>query len=154
MDSKELSPHELVRFFIHTDKLHRSLVEIKMVDLNLHRSQHIMLSCIAGFDFPPTQRQISEKLDISAATVAVTIKKLETAGYIEKDSSQNDRRCNRIIISDKGKKILEKAKNIFLDIDTLMFSGLSENELCQFAECLEKIQNNLKTGGAKLPECM
>lgn len=152
MDNEKLSPHELVKFFIHTDRLHRSLVEMRMVDLNLHRSQHMMLSCIAGFDSPPTQRRISEKLDISEATVAVTIKKLEAAGYIEKDRFTDDSRCNRIAISDKGRQILEKAKNIFCDIDSLMFSGLSESELEQFAKCLEKIQNNLKTGGAKLPE--
>ncbi len=51
----KLSNHELVRLFIHTDKLHRNLIEQRMADLNLHRSQHIMLLCISGFETPPTQ---------------------------------------------------------------------------------------------------
>ncbi len=150
MSEKKPSPHELVRFFIHTDRLHRSLVEMRMSDLNLHRSQHIMLACISSFSEPPTQRQIAEKLDISAATVAVTIKKLEAAGYLEKTQSDGDSRCNRIVLSEKGKEILIKAKDILSEIDSLMFVGISDKELTEFSECLEKIQKNLKSSGATL----
>ncbi len=148
----KLSNHELVRLFIHTDKLHRSLIEQRMSDLNLHRSQHIMLICISGFDVPPTQKDIAKKLDISAATVAVTIKKLEQAGFITKEINDGDNRCNRVKITKAGEEILSCAKNIFDSVDGNMFSGLSEKELSIFVECLEKIQNNLRSEGAVMPQ--
>ena len=71
LNEKKLATHELVRHFKQTDKLHRCLIEQRMKELNLHRSQHIMLMCIAGFDgdAPLTQKMLSQKLDISAATV-------------------------------------------------------------------------------------
>lgn len=153
LEEKKRSAHELVRFFVHTDKLHKSLIEMRMSDLNLHRSQHIMLMCIAGFGKAlPTQSMLAKKLDISAATAAVTLKKLETAGYICKSTSEGDCRCNRISITDKGYEILEKAKNIFTEIDSAMIDGVSEEELLLFAKCLEKFQSNLRSCGATLPQ--
>ena len=150
MEKEKLAPHELVRLFIHTDKLHRSLIEQRMADLNLHRSQHIMLHCIKSFDTPPTQKDISKKLDISAATVAVTIKKLEQAGFITKETSDGDNRCNRVSITEKGDEILMRAKNIFDEVDSNMFSDLSSEQLSIFVEILEKVQSNLRSAGATI----
>ena len=151
-EQKKLAPHELVRLFIRTDKLHRSLIEQRVQDLNLHRSQHIMLSSILSFESPPTQKQLAQKLDISAATVAVTVKKLEQAAFIEKSTDEGDSRCNKIIITNSGKDILMKARKIFEEVDHSMFEGLSENELEIFVQCLEKLQENLKSKGATLPD--
>ncbi|MBE6571036.1 MAG: MarR family transcriptional regulator [Ruminococcaceae bacterium] len=149
--AEKLSNHELVRLFIHTDKLHRNLIEQRMSDLNLHRSQHIMLLCISAFETPPTQKDIAKKLDISAATVAVTIKKLEQAGFVTKATSDSDNRCNRVSITDEGRNILEQAKMIFENVDENMLSGLTNEELSNFVEYLKKIQANLRSDGATLP---
>lgn len=137
--------------FIGTDKLHRSLVESRMSDLKLHRSQHHMLVCIAGFETPPTQKMIAERLNISAATVTVTIKKLEAAGYVTKICDQNDNRCNSVSITQKGRDILARGKEIIDSIDSSMFKDFSDQELASFADCLIKIQNNLTACGAKMP---
>lgn len=153
MNEKKLATHELVRHFKQTDKLHRCLIEQRMKELNLHRSQHIMLMCIAGFDgdAPLTQKMLSQKLDISAATVAVSVKKLEEQGYITRESMTGDGRCNTICITEKGKNILMEAKGIFDEVDSAMINGVSEEELDVFVGCLEKFRSNLKACGAKLP---
>lgn len=153
MEQKKLSTHELVRHFKQTDKLHRCLIEQRMSRLNLHRSQHIMLVCIANSDdgVPLTQKLLSQKLEISAATASVSIKKLEEQGYIVRENTTGDNRCNTIRITQKGKDILGKAKGIFDEIDSIMISGVSDEELAVFSACLEKFRNNLKESGAKLP---
>jgi DNA-binding MarR family transcriptional regulator len=119
-----------------------------MSKLNIHRSQHMMLRCIASFDEPPTQKEISKKLDITPATAAVTLKKLEEAGFVTKVTSDGDNRCNKVSITEKGKDILAKGKDIIKEIDEATIDGLSEKELIFFSECLLKIQNNLKNHGA------
>lgn len=151
MENKKITPHELVMLFIHTDKLHRNLVETKMANLNLHRSQHMMLRCINSFEEPPTQKQISEKLDISAATVAVTLKKLEASGFVQKLAADGDSRCNKVSITEKGKNILNEAKGIFSEIDANTIKGFTDDELVSFSQCLLKIQNNLRESGAVIP---
>ena len=148
MEYKTPTPHELIRLFIHTDKLHRNLAEQRMSDLNIHRSQHMMLRCISAFSDPPTQKDISEKLGISAATAAVTLKKLEASGFIKKVTSKGDARCNKVSITKKGEDILLKGKEIIKEIDDASIKGFSREELQIFSECLIKMQNNLKESGA------
>ncbi len=146
-------PRDLMRMLIHTDKLHRNLVEKRMSKLGLHRSQHIMLLCILGFDTPPTQRDIAAALGLSAATVAVTIKKLEASEFVEKARSDGDSRCNRILITEKGKKILESAHVIFDSIDSSTFAEITDEELDVFVAVFDKMQQNLRSCGAELEDC-
>lgn len=152
MGTNSLSTHEIVRLFIHTDKLHRNLIESKMSKLNLHRSQHIMLCVISELEKTgaPSQSDIAQKLDISAATVAVTLKRLGAAGYIKKTDCQNDSRCKKISVTQSGKDILTSAKAIFEEVDEKMLSHLSDEELENFISVLIKIQENLKNNGAIL----
>jgi DNA-binding MarR family transcriptional regulator len=151
MENKKITPHDILRLFIQADRLHRNLAEIRMARLNIHRSQHMMLLCISSFSEPPTQKEISKKLDITAATAAVTLKKLEEHGYITKVTSEGDGRCNKVSITEKGKNILSEGKKIVNEIDKATIEGLSHKELELFSECLIKIQNNLKNHGAELP---
>lgn len=152
LENKKLTPHELMHFFMKTDKLHRCLVEMKMNNLNIHRSQHHMLLCISLFEAPPTQKMIAERLGISAATVTITVKKLEASGYVTRISDKYDNRCNTIEITEKGLDILARGKEIMDSIDKVMFSGLTDTEITQFAQSLSKIQENLRSCGASLPD--
>ena len=151
MEYNPCTAHELIRLFIHTDKLHRNLVEQRMSDLNIHRSQHMMLRSISAFSEPPTQKEICEKLSISAATAAVTLKKLEASGFITKVTYKGDARCNKVSITKKGEDILLKGKEIINEIDDFSVKGLSQEELEIFSQCLIKMQNNLKENGAVFP---
>ncbi len=142
---------ELVHYFIDADRMHRTLVEERIGTLNLHRSQHMMLRCIERCDEPPTQRYLAQMLGISTATVAVTAKKLEAEGYISRIESESDSRCNQLYLTEKGKDILLRARDIFDTVDNGMFADLSDEELLQFAATLKKIQNNLVKMGAQCP---
>lgn len=142
---------DLVHYLIDTDRMHRTLVEERIGTLNLHRSQHMMLRCIEMCSDPPTQRYLAHMLGISTATVAVTVKKLETEGYVSRIESTKDSRCNQLYLTEKGKAVLLKARDIFDAVDSGMFSDLSPQELQQFTETLRKIQNNLVLMGAVRP---
>lgn len=142
---------ELVRYFIDTDRMHRTLVEERIGALKLHRSQHVMLQCIEAFETPPTQRALADRLGISAATVAVTVKKLESEGYIVRREADNDSRANCLSLTEKGHDILIRARDAFMTVDVGMFAGMSREELTRFAESLRKIQDNLAAMGAQKP---
>lgn len=151
MDERNLHIAELVRYFIDTDRMHRTLAEERVGAVKLHRSQHMMLRSIEHCEAPPTQRQLAEMLGISAATVAVTVKKLEAEGYIRRQMSQEDSRCNRLSLTEKGKTVLLQVRDLFTSLDIGMFEGIPDEELVQFAGCLKKIRNNLAAMGAQIP---
>lgn len=130
--------------FISTDRLHRTLLEKQVLKGSLHRSQHRVLLHIYKCEKAPTQKEIAEFFDISSAAVAVTLKKLEASGHIRREAEKNDMRFNRIYVTEKGEKTLKDTKALVDEVDFFMFKNFTDDELKAFAECLEKMQNNLR----------
>ncbi len=126
-----------------TDRAHRKLFEKHAVEaFGIHRSQHMMLMYISK-NKDVSQRQIAENFNISAAAVAVTLKKLESMGFVEREASQSDSRRNHIRVSQKGMCVIDETKHIVGAIDRLMFDGFSEDEMQQLRAFSERMFNNL-----------
>jgi len=112
--------------------------------LGLHESQHRMLMYIYRFsDAPPTQIQIANFFDISAAAVAVTIRKLEKGGYITRTACENDMRNNRVFITEKGKEIAIKSKDIFDKCEEITYRGMSNEDIDHLRRYLDKMYINI-----------
>ena len=91
-----------------------------------------------------SQKDIAEHFEISPAAVAVSLKKLESGGYIMRRSAENDNRFNEIEITDKGKEIVEYSKNSFEVIDSKTFEGITDDNKQKLADLLDKVICNLK----------
>ncbi len=125
--------------------MHRSLFEKQMSRLGIHRSQHRILMYLAEHpDLRPSQKEIAEVFHISSAAVAVTIKKLESGGYITKSVLQKDNRVNEVCITPKAIAIVEQTKEIAKKMEQNIFADFSKDELEAFGICLEKMQTAMK----------
>ena len=134
----------LVWDIIKIAREHRKTVEKRICSLGIHPSQHHFLMHIAKCG-TCTQSSIAEAMEISAATVAVSIKKLEKGGYIEKRISQSDGRSNVIALTEKGVDVVEKSKDMFESVDKAMFTSITVEEQRKLHELMERIISNLKT---------
>jgi DNA-binding MarR family transcriptional regulator len=132
--------------FISTDILHRRTIEQWANDAGMHRSQHRMLLHLSKCESTPSQKDLAEHFDISPAAVAVTLKKLESGGYIErgKCTERADSRYNEIRITDRGRLAAEQSRKYFHHVDCQALKDFSDAELEQFRTFLERMQNNLK----------
>ena len=122
--------------------------------MGVHQSQHNMLMYIAHEVEVPTQKQIAEKFGITPAAVARCLKSLENEELIERENAVEDSRCNRIIITEKGRAIINKSVDIFKETDENLFGQLSNEELLDFNRCLDILHKKLysttnETGGEK-----
>lgn len=122
---------------------HRKVVEKRVCSLGIHPSQHHFLMYISEHA-ACTQNSIAEAMGVSAATVAVTLKKLEGGGYIEKKISPGDGRSNRLALTAKGEEVVEQSKLLFDEVDRKMFEAVTEEEQEQLHFSMEKIIHNLK----------
>ena len=134
---------ETVGMFIRTDRLHRKTFENLVKGLGIHRSQHRMLMHIAR-DEGISQTDLAEHLEISTAAVAVSIKKLEAGGYIEKKSAEKDSRFNEIKITERGREIVSATEKRIRELDMSMLEGIDGEMLENFIKCLEIMQKNLE----------
>ena len=135
--------HLMFHKMIQIDKLHRSVFEKMHSALGVHRSQHKILMYISGKDICPSQKDIAEHFDISCAAVAVSLRKLEEAELIIRESREGDCRFNCITLTEKGKEVVAKSIDFFTACDSTMFRDFSEQDYQNFDLCLKKMMEGL-----------
>lgn len=90
-----------------------------------------------------TQREIADKLHVTAASIALSTKRLQKAGMIKKITDEDNLRCNKLSITEKGLEITEKGRKIFDALDEKMYQGFSEEELEDLYNYLNRLILNL-----------
>ena len=132
--------HQIIRIA----QTHKTMVENRLLGekVGIFPAQHRMLMVLAKEPYM-SQREIAEILQVSPATITISIKKLEKQGYLIRESQEEDNRYNMVTITQKGKDVIEQSKGIFDEIGTRMFKGFSNDELEGLGCLLERIKNNL-----------
>ena len=98
--------HQLTNLFRQADQSMKRVISKKVAGTGVYRSQHRMLM-ILGKHPDCSQSAIAEKLEISPAAVAVSLKKLEKAGYISRQCDEADNRMNHVVVTPKGKEVIK-----------------------------------------------
>ena len=121
---------------------HRRIVEQCFQDTGVYRSQHQLLMHISR-NLNQSQTEIADGMEVAPATIAVSLKKLEKGGYIEKIVDETDNRFNKIEITQKGEAIVKDSIRIFRSIDKVMFQDFSADELLKLQDFMIRIKKNL-----------
>ncbi|MGN1116574.1 MAG: MarR family winged helix-turn-helix transcriptional regulator [Candidatus Ornithomonoglobus sp.] len=93
------------------------------------------------------QADISDGLNVTAAAVTQSTKKLEAQGLILKKTNERNLRIKQLYITEKGCEMLENGTKLFDMADEIMFDGFSESESEEFRRLLDKINKNLENRG-------
>lgn len=103
---------------------------------------------------PPSQRELADRLHVSPATVAASLKSLERNGYVERSADPEDARRNRLSITRKAEEALEAGRAVFRAVDEVMLSGFSEAEIEALDAFHQRMLENLyRIGGDCPPPC-
>lgn len=137
-----LSVADPVKLLVFVSQLHRRTIEKLVGASGLHRAQHRMLMTLADRAFD-SQSELARMLDVSTATVAVSLKKLEREGYIRRGSKEDDSRANFIQLTARGEQIVQSSREIFEYIDHQAVKGFTDQELVLLKSYLRRIYGNL-----------
>ncbi len=140
---------EVVRKMMRVNLLHRSVVDKRFAELNIHRNQHLMLLYLLQNGGSPSQKEIASHFDVTPAAVAMSIKKMEKIGLVERKQALLDNRVNVVSISQKGREIMEKSRQMFDEIDEVMFDGITDDEYEKLKSIFDRITDNLIRIGAE-----
>lgn len=113
-----------------------------MMQTGLHPGQPPLLKTI--WDHPGcTQKDAADELDVTPASIASSIKRLEKAGLVARTPHQQDARRNCLTITQEGLNRLQTGLKAFDALDQQMYSGLTEDEVIFFQRICEKMFDNL-----------
>lgn len=135
--------HELVKKYMNGNKMHRMYLDREVLKTGVYRSQHQILMYIARFP-NASQKEIANHQQVSTATIAVSLKKLEKGGYISRVVDCNDNRYNQICITEKGQAVVEESVQIFRKAEEGMFRGFTPEEKEKLGDFLDRMYLNME----------
>ena len=122
--------------------LRRIQVRAVMGDSGLHPGQPRLLQFI--WDHPGcTQKEAADELDVTPASAAASLKRLEKAGFVLRRPDERDNRRNQLFITDLGIAQMQENQRRFAQLDERMFQGMDESEVEAFRRACEKMFDNL-----------
>lgn len=89
------------------------------------------------------QEEISDNLKIDKGTTARAIKKLEEQGFVIRIKNENDKRSNKIYLTDKAKDIKENVFDILDDWNHKISMILTKEEEKTMKNILKKVCENI-----------
>jgi len=126
--------------------LRRDFIQEATVDIALYFGQLPILEYVIEHD-QCTQKEIADKLIVSPAAIAISTKRMQKVGLLEKKVDENNLRCNRLSVTEKGHELSRQYRLKFDELDKKMFSGFEEKELEQVNSYLSRLIMNI-TGDA------
>ena len=90
------------------------------------------------------QKELSDAMHVSPATVAVSLKSLEREGYVEKLADETDQRRKAVRLTPKGEAAIQRCVQVFEAVDQSMFAGIRPEETRQACGYLMRMLHNLR----------
>lgn len=128
---------------IECNQVHHRVFDLMMSGLKLYRTQHHTLLFVSR-NPAVSQTRIANDMKKSPAAVAVTLKKLESDGYVTRLTDKNDGRFHQVSITEKGQALLDCTRERFNRVEEAAFAGFSKEELENFYDMLGRVTQNMK----------
>lgn len=135
-----------LRFSFAIDRIAKSLQRIKNEKLARFdlRSMHLM--CLFQLDKHPeglTGAELSRNCQVDKAFVSRVTGELCRADYISYSDREGSRYNNKFILTDAGKAAMGQIRIILEDAVTQITAGITDEQLLQFYQILEQLDNGL-----------
>jgi len=88
-------------------------------------------------------REISEHFGVTSGAATGIADKLENLGLIERNRSKIDRRVVTLVLSEKGKKLVQSKKREHVELYQYILHDFSEEELLNTIRMLNKISDRI-----------
>ena len=138
-------------------RAHRNAIQAQLADSGLQDVGNPMLLFLlfhaSERESIPSQRQLAERLHVTPATVANSLKSLERGGYVRKESDPADARRNQVYITDRGRRAVTRCVRVFETVDRQTLSGFSPEELERLRGFHQRILDNLSQIGGDRSCC-
>jgi DNA-binding MarR family transcriptional regulator len=134
---------DLGRLLVSVCRLHHTRADQSMDRISLFRGQAVLLMILSRHD-GMSHSQIAEALEISPAATTKVIKRMEQAGYLQRQGDPTDERVSRVYLCDAGRELIADIDRAFARLDEAMFAGLPESDLERCRDLLMHMQANLQ----------
>lgn len=136
---------EVIRKIEYLHALHRLCIHRGISEGGLHFGQPPILDYIASHE-NCTQRELCDFLRLSPPSVATSVKRLQRAGFLEKNSDDCDLRRTNLRLTDSGREAVRVCDATIERVEGKLTRGFSPQELQICCDFLGRMIENLADG--------
>jgi MarR family transcriptional regulator, transcriptional regulator for hemolysin len=139
-----------IGFYVHdVSRMRRTLFDHEMKPLGITRSQWWVLAQLSRSQSDAgsegmLQTDLATILDVGKVTVGGLIDRLETSGFVERRPDHIDRRAKRIVMTNKGQKVLNQMVVVGRRLNLSILQGISEREIKTAEKVLARMKANIR----------
>lgn len=139
------TPDALNYVLIQTCKAHRAHTAELLARLDVHVGQELILVALWQSDGVAIT-ELAERLEVQPPTVSRMIRRMESAGFVERRASPDDQRMSIVHATDKGRSVRADIEEVWATIEGEMTNGMSDAEIATFHALLDRVRANLGGG--------
>lgn len=132
-------------------RMYYSRIQSQLAEVGLYRGQPPILMLLYKND-GMSQKEMARALNLSPATMTVTLKRMEKAGLVLREMDEHDQRILRVHLSEKGREICETGESRIGVVTAELLEGFTLEEQQQLNEYLGRIARNMERVVEKEPE--
>lgn len=137
-----MNNHSIDYLVFQISRLHYTCIHSRLEMLGLYPGQPSLLHHLVQQD-GPSQTELAELMHITTPTLTRMITRMEKAGFVSRVPDPLDQRATRIYLTPLGKITQEKAEQLRFEMDAILTSGFTPEELPQVENILSHLLDNL-----------
>ena len=124
-------------------RMYYSRIQSQLAEVGLYRGQPPILMLLYKND-GMSQKEMARALNLSPATMTVTLKRMEKAGLVLREMDEHDQRILRVHLSEKGREMCETGESRIGVVTAELLEGFTLEEHQQLNEYLGRIARNME----------
>ncbi|QLY33697.1 MarR family winged helix-turn-helix transcriptional regulator [Nocardia huaxiensis] len=121
---------------------HRARAAALLAPLGLHTGQEALLLELDRTG-PMIQAQLSGALGCEPPSVTLMTRKLEASGHIRRSPAPTDKRASIVELTDSGKELAERVKELWCDLAEETVAGLPARTVAELPALLTTLTSNV-----------
>jgi DNA-binding MarR family transcriptional regulator len=131
-----------MRLFVKVGRAYLNHASKVFGKFGLHKSQPPMLIHLSHED-GISQKQLTENIGVSPASVNNMIKRMERAGFVKRRRDDEDERVSRVYLTQAGRQIIAQVEASSDQLRKVALAGFTDTEVDTLRAYLQRILGNL-----------
>ena len=138
------SQSKLINFAYSVRILLEEKIKPVQKEYDLKKSELIFLLILDFYPELNSAKKISELGELKRGNISFIVETLFKRGFIVQKPDENDRRSNKLMLTEKARSIIEESKAIVNKTSSLIMDGISKEEMEIGERLFEKMYSNIK----------
>ncbi len=141
--------HAQIHPFLHSAAILEKQLESLLGSSGIRHRQALVLDALQQIG-PSSQQHLAKHFSVSPGTMSSMISRLETLGYVQRETSPTDRRTDVINITPEGLATLQGVADVWEEGDKIIENILGSEEGKRFFALTEQLSRVLGGGPPKM----